>query len=77
MGKLSNRDILRNIKSIAKERGMTLKSISLKLGRHANFLSTIISKKKGLVSVELLLDIAEILECDIADLLVALPKNDK
>ena len=76
MGRLDNRDILRNIKTIAKDRGMSLKAVSLKLERHENFISTTISKKKGLISLELLLAIAEVLECDMSELLVVLPKDD-
>ncbi len=76
VGELDNRVILRNIKTIAKDRGMSLKEISLKLERHENFLSTTISKKKGLLSLELLLDIAEILESNISELLTILPKDD-
>lgn len=77
MPKVQNRDILRNIKMIGKDRGKSLKDISLELDRHKNFLSTTISKKKTLISLDLLLDIAQILNCDIAELLVVIPEDDK
>jgi len=69
MAKITNADILKNIKKISKKKKITLNSLSVSLGRHKNFISTVISKKKSLVSLELLLSIAEILECNIENLL--------
>jgi len=73
---INNRDILRNIKNIAKDRKTNMREISLKLERHENFLSTIISKKKGLLSTELLVEISSILECSIAELIVSRTEYD-
>jgi DNA-binding Xre family transcriptional regulator len=69
MAKITNDDILSNIKKIARAKKMTLNSLSESLGRHKNFVSTVINKKKSLVSLELLYNITEILECNIEDFL--------
>ena len=75
--RVTNRDILRNIKIIAKEKGKTLKSISLGLNKQESYISATISKKKKLVSLELLFDIAKYLEVEIDAFLITEIKSTK
>jgi hypothetical protein len=67
--RVTNRDILRQIKLTGKKQKKTLENISEGIGRKKNYLSTTISKKKKLVSLEVLLDVADYLGCELMDLL--------
>jgi hypothetical protein len=67
--RVTNRDILRNIKIVAKNKSKNLEKISVGIGKKKNYLSSTISKKKKLVSLEILLDVSNFLGCELMELL--------
>jgi transcriptional regulator with XRE-family HTH domain len=66
---LTNRMIYANIKYLAKERKMTLTKISNDMGKSDSYLSATFSKKENLVSLELVLEVASILQCRLEELI--------
>ncbi len=66
---LSNRIIYTNIRRIAKDQKMTMKALSNRLGKADSYLSATFTKKEKLASLELLLQVAFILQCDLDDLI--------
>lgn len=75
--RLNNKKILPIIKVKAKEKDMKLKDIDEAMGMKEGYLSTIVSKKRGLFGLDVLYSVAEALECDIRELLTPLPEEPK
>jgi DNA-binding Xre family transcriptional regulator len=68
--RLDNKEILEIIKIKAKEKNMKLKDIDGEMGMKEGYLSTMASKKKKLFGLDVMYSVAEILGCDICELLV-------
>lgn len=65
---IKNKQYKNNIKSIAIRKGLTLKSLSILLNMQESYISNMCSKKKSLVSNNLLHKISLILECSLCEL---------